>query len=141
MVPWNGSERGPGRSNLWIGLEYTGECHDHTGVHRTSGRIYKFFYEKNRWQICHLWKMDLIMLKQSFGITMPVFPSILKNLSVSNLTEKYSMIRIFELNFVGRQPTPIPCGQCGDYMHSTNNFESWLNDPNEHFVPGYSIDD
>ena len=24
-----------------------GECHDHTGVHRTSGRIYKFHYKKN----------------------------------------------------------------------------------------------
>ena len=22
----------------------TGECHDHTGVHRTSGRIYRFSY-------------------------------------------------------------------------------------------------
>jgi putative membrane-bound dehydrogenase-like protein len=25
----------------------TGECHDHTGVHRTSGRIYKFFHGSN----------------------------------------------------------------------------------------------
>ena len=48
MVSWNGSER-----EIWTerfyGLDWsdTGECHDHTGVHRTSGRIYKFFHQKN----------------------------------------------------------------------------------------------
>ena len=30
-----------------------------------------FFMRRIRWQICHLWKMDLIMLKQSFVIPMP----------------------------------------------------------------------
>ena len=55
------------------GLDWsdTGECHDHTGVHRTSGRIYKFFYNKNPVADPLGGKMDLKMLKQSFGIPMP----------------------------------------------------------------------
>ena len=38
------------------GLDWsdTGECHDHTGVHRTSGRIYKFFHGQNPLPICRL---------------------------------------------------------------------------------------
>ena len=38
-----------GPDGALYGLDWsdTGECHDHTGVHRTSGRIYKFHHKQN----------------------------------------------------------------------------------------------
>ena len=46
---FRGMEVSVGPDGAIYGLDWsdTGECHDHTGVHRTSGRIYKFFYQKN----------------------------------------------------------------------------------------------
>ncbi|MEM9656857.1 MAG: PVC-type heme-binding CxxCH protein, partial [Planctomycetota bacterium] len=35
---------GPDRNAFILDWSDTGECHDHTGVHRTSGRIYKISY-------------------------------------------------------------------------------------------------
>ena len=120
------------------GLDWsdTGECHDHTGVHRTSGRIYKFFYEKNP-------VADLSLMENGFDDLEAIirhpnawyFRQFLKNLSVSNLTEreKYSMIRICELNFVGRHPIPIRLrAMWGLHALNKTNSESYLNDPNEH---------
>jgi putative heme-binding domain-containing protein len=63
------------------------------------------------------------------------FRQFLQNLSVSILSEreKYSMIRICELNFVGRHPTPIRLRAMW-VLHALNKTisESWLSDPNEH---------
>ena len=44
-----GMEVSVGPDGAIYGLDWsdTGECHDHTGVHRTSGRIYKFFHGQN----------------------------------------------------------------------------------------------
>ncbi len=45
--PWfRGLEINTGPDGALYALDWsdTGECHDHTGVHRTSGRIYKFAY-------------------------------------------------------------------------------------------------
>lgn len=41
---FRGLEIRPGPDGALYGLDWsdTGECHDHTGVHRTSGRIYRF---------------------------------------------------------------------------------------------------
>lgn len=43
---FRGLEIRPGPNGALYGLDWsdTGECHDHTGVHRTSGRIYRFTY-------------------------------------------------------------------------------------------------
>jgi putative membrane-bound dehydrogenase-like protein len=39
---------GPDGSVYVIDWSDTGECHEHTGVHRTSGRIYRVVYEPNK---------------------------------------------------------------------------------------------
>ncbi len=39
---------GPDGSVIVIDWSDTGECHDHTGVHRTSGRIFRISYPSNR---------------------------------------------------------------------------------------------
>lgn len=46
---FRGMEVSVGPDGAIYGLDWsdTGECHDHTGVHRTSGRIYKFFHHNN----------------------------------------------------------------------------------------------
>ena len=46
---FRGMEVSVGPDGAIYGLDWsdTGECHDHTGVHRTSGRIYKFFHKQN----------------------------------------------------------------------------------------------
>ncbi len=46
---FRGMEVSVGPEGALYGLDWsdTGECHDHTGVHRTSGRIYKFHYKQN----------------------------------------------------------------------------------------------
>ncbi|MBT3636502.1 MAG: cytochrome C, partial [Opitutae bacterium] len=46
---FRGMEVSVGPDGAIYGLDWsdTGECHDHTGVHRTSGRIYKFHYKRN----------------------------------------------------------------------------------------------
>ena len=46
---FRGMEVSVGPDGAIYGLDWsdTGECHDHTGVHRTSGRIYKFYYQNN----------------------------------------------------------------------------------------------
>jgi len=46
---FRGMEASVGPAGALYGLDWsdTGECHDHTGVHRTSGRIYKFHYKQN----------------------------------------------------------------------------------------------
>jgi len=46
---FRGMEASVGPDGALFGLDWsdTGECHDHTGVHRTSGRIYKFHYKRN----------------------------------------------------------------------------------------------
>ena len=46
---FRGMEVSVGPDGALYGLDWsdTGECHDHTGVHRTSGRIYKFHYKQN----------------------------------------------------------------------------------------------
>ena len=46
---FRGMEASVGPDGALFGLDWsdTGECHDHTGVHRTSGRIYKFHYKQN----------------------------------------------------------------------------------------------
>jgi len=135
---FRGMEVSVGPDGAIYGLDWsdTGECHDHTGVHRTSGRIYKFFYEKNP-------VADLSLMENGFDDLETIirhpnvwyFRQFLKNLSVSNLTEreKYSMIRICELNFAGRHPTPIRLRAMW-ILHSLHKTisESWLSDPDEH---------
>ena len=127
---------GPGGAIYGLDWSDTGECHDHTGVHRTSGRIYKFFHQKNP-------VADLSLMENGFDNLEAIirhpnawyFLQFLQNLSVSKLTEreKYSMIRICELNFVGRHPTPIRLRAMW-ILHALNQTisESWLSDPDEH---------
>ena len=135
---FRGMEVSVGPDGAIYGLDWsdTGECHDHTGVHRTSGRIYKFFYEKNP-------VADLSIMENGFDNVEAIirhpnvwyFRQFLQNLSVSNLTEKekYSIIRICELNFAGRHPTPIRLRAMW-ILHALNKTisESWLSDPDEH---------
>jgi putative heme-binding domain-containing protein len=134
---FRGMEVSVGPDGAIYGLDWsdTGECHDHTGVHRTSGRIYKFFHQKNP-------VADLSILENRFDDLEAVirhpnvwyFRQFLQNLSVGSLTEreKYSMIRICELNFVGRQPTPIRLrAMWGLYALNKLISESYLDDPNE----------
>jgi putative heme-binding domain-containing protein len=135
---FRGMEVSVGPDGAIYGLDWsdTGECHDHTGVHRTSGRIYKFFYEKNP-------VADLSLMENGFDNLEAIirhpnvwyFRQFLQNLSASNLTEreKYSMIRICELNFAGRHPTPIRLRAMW-ILHALNKTisESWLSDANEH---------
>jgi len=135
---FRGMEVSVGPDGAIYGLDWsdTGECHDHTGVHRTSGRIYKFFHQKNP-------VADLSILENRFDDLEAVirhpnvwyFRQFLQNLSVNSLTEreKYSIIRICELNFVGRQPTPIRLrAMWGLYVFNKLISESYLNHPNEH---------
>ena len=135
---FRGMEVSIGPDGAIYGLDWsdTGECHDHTGVHRTSGRIYKFFHQKNP-------VADLSILENRFDDLEAVirhpnvwyFRQFLQNLSVNSLTEreKYSIIRICELNFVGRQPTPIRLrAMWGLYAFNKLISESYLNHPNEH---------
>ena len=135
---FRGMEVSVGPDGAIYGLDWsdTGECHDHTGVHRTSGRIYKFFHQQNP-------VVDLSILENGFDDLEAVirhpnvwyFRQFLQNLSVNSLTEreKYSIIRICELNFVGRQPTPIRLRAMWG-LHALNKLisESYLNHPNEH---------
>ena len=135
---FRGMEVSVGPDGAIYGLDWsdTGECHDHTGVHRTSGRIYKFFNQNNP-------VADLSILENGFDDLEAVirhpnvwyFRQFLQNISVVSLTEreKYSIIRICELNFVGRQPTPIRLRAMWG-LHALNKLisESYLNDPNEH---------
>ena len=135
---FRGMEVSVGPDGAIYGLDWsdTGECHDHTGVHRTSGRIYKFFYEKNP-------VADLSLIKNEFKNAEAIirhpnawyFRQFLQNLSENNLTEreKYSIIRICELNFVGRHPTPIRLRAMW-VLHALRKTisESWLSDPDEH---------
>ena len=135
---FRGMEVSVGPDGAIYGLDWsdTGECHDHTGVHRTSGRIYKFFYEKNS-------VADLSHIKNEFDNAEAIirhpnawyFRQFLQNLSENNLTEreKYSIIRICELNFVGRHPTPIRLRAMW-VLHALRKTisESWLSDPDEH---------
>ena len=135
---FRGMEVSVGPDGAIYGLDWsdTGECHDHTGVHRKSGRIYKFFHEENP-------VADLSLMENGFDNAEAIirhpnawyFRQFLQNLSVGNLTEreKYSIIRICELNFVGRYPTPIRLRAMW-VLHVLNKTisESWLNDPNEH---------
>ena len=135
---FRGMEVSVGPDGAIYGLDWsdTGECHDHTGVHRTSGRIYKFFHQQNP-------VADLSILENGFDDLEAVirhpnvwyFRQFLQNLSVNSLTEreKYSIIRICELNFVGRQPTPIRLrAMWGLYAMNKLISESYLNHPNEH---------
>jgi putative membrane-bound dehydrogenase-like protein len=127
---------GPGGAIYGLDWSDTGECHDHTGVHRTSGRIYKFFQQKNP-------VADLSLMENGFYNAEAIirhpnawyFRQFLHNLSVSILSEreKYSMIRICELNFVDRHPTPIRLRAMW-VLHALNKTisESWLSDPDEH---------
>ena len=135
---FRGMEVSVGPDGAIYGLDWsdTGECHDHTGVHRTSGRMYKFFHQKNP-------VADLSILENRFDDLEAVirhpnvwyFRQFLQNLSVGSLTEreKYSIIRTCELNFVGRQPTPIRLRAMWG-LHALNklNPEKYLDDPNEH---------
>jgi putative membrane-bound dehydrogenase-like protein len=41
-------QQGPGGAAYVLDWSDTGECHDHTGVHRTSGRIYKIWYGEKK---------------------------------------------------------------------------------------------
>jgi putative membrane-bound dehydrogenase-like protein len=135
---FRGMEVSVGPDGAIYGLDWsdTGECHDHTGVHRTSGRIYKFFHQQNP-------VVDLSILENGFDDLEAVirhpnvwyFRQFLQNLSVNSLTEreKYSIIRICELNFVGRQPTPIRLrAMWGLYAFNKLISDSYLNHPNEH---------
>ena len=134
---FRGMEVSVGPDGAIYGLDWsdTGECHDHTGVHRTSGRIYKFFHRKNP-------VADLSIIENGFDDLEAIirhpnawyFRQFLRNLSESNLTkgEKYKIIRIFELNFAGNQPTHIRLrAMWGLYALNKKISESWLNDPNE----------
>ena len=135
---FRGMEVSVGPDGAIYGLDWsdTGECHDHTGVHRTSGRIYKFFHQKNP-------VADLSLMENGFDDPEAIirhsnawyFRQFLQNLSPSNLTEreKYSIIRICELNFLGRHPTPIRLRAMW-VLHTLNKTisESWLSDPDEH---------
>ena len=135
---FRGMEVSVGPDGAIYGMDWSdiGECHDHTGVHRTSGRIYKFFQQKNP-------VADLSLMQNGFYNAEAIirhpnawyFRQFLQNLSVSILSEreKYSMIRICELNFVGRHPAPIRLRAMW-VLHALNKTisESWLSDPNEH---------
>ena len=134
---FRGMEVSVGPDGAIYGLDWsdTGECHDHTGVHRTSGRIYKFFHRKNP-------VADLSIIENGFDDLEAIirhpnawyFRQFLRNLSESNLTkgEKYKIIRIFELNFAGSLPTHIRLrAMWGLYALNKKISESWLNDPNE----------
>ena len=63
------------------------------------------------------------------------FRQFLQNLPASNLTEKekYSIIRICELNFAVKHPTPIRLRAMW-VLHALNKTisESWLSDADEH---------
>ena len=135
---FRGMEVSVGPDGAIYGLDWsdTGECHDHTGVHRTSGRIYKFFYRKNP-------MANLSLLKNGFGDPEAIiqhpnawyFRQFLRTLAERDLSEKekYQILRICELNFVSRQPVSIRLRAMWG-LHALNKTisESWLNDPNEH---------
>lgn len=135
---FRGMEVSVGPDGAIYGLDWsdTGECHDHTGVHRTSGRIYKFFHQQNP-------VADLSILENGFDDLEAVirhpnvwyFRQFLQNISVGSLTEKekYSIIRICELNFVGRLPASVRLrAMWGLYAMNKLISESYLNHPNEH---------
>ena len=100
------------------GLDWsdTGECHDHTGVHRTSGRIYKFFHQKNP-------LTDLTVIENGFDDPEAIlrnpniwyFRQFLPALAESSLTkkEKDHIIRVCQLSLAGNQPARSVYGHWG----------------------------
>jgi putative membrane-bound dehydrogenase-like protein len=94
---FRGMEVSVGPDGAIYGLDWsdTGECHDHTGVHRTSGRIYKFFYEKNP-------VADLSLMENGFDDTEAIlrhpnvwyFRKFLQNLSEKGQSAHEKSIRV-----------------------------------------------
>jgi putative heme-binding domain-containing protein len=135
---FRGMEVSMGPDGAIYGLDWsdTGECHDHTGVHRTSGRIYKFFYQKNP-------VADLSLMENRFDNVEAIirhpnvwyFRQFLRILTEQNLSEKEKdqIIRICELNLAGNQPIPIRLRALWG-LHALNKTisETWLEDTNEH---------
>ena len=135
---FRGMEVSVGPDGAIYGLDWsdTGECHDHTGVHRTSGRIYKFFHQKNP-------VADMSVLENGFDHPEAIlrhpniwyFRQFLPSLAESSLTEKEKdhIIRACELNLAGNQPAPIRLRALwGLYGLNKPISESWLMDSNEH---------
>ena len=147
---FRGMEVSVGPDGAIYGLDWsdTGECHDHTGVHRTSGRIYKFFYQKNP-------VADLSLMENGFDNAEAIirhpnvwyFRQFLRILTEQNLSEKDKdqIIRVCELNLAGNLPIPIRLRAMWG-LHALNKTisETWLEDSNEHiraWVIRFMMDD
>ena len=147
---FRGMEVSVGPDGAIYGLDWsdTGECHDHTGVHRTSGRIYKFFYQKNP-------VADLSLMENRFDNAEAIirhpnvwyFRQFLRILTEQNLSEKDKdqIIRVCELNLAGNLPISIRLRAMWG-LHALNKTisETWLEDSNEHiraWVIRFMMDD
>ena len=147
---FRGMEVSVGPDGAIYGLDWsdTGECHDHTGVHRTSGRIYKFFHQKNP-------VADMSVLENGFDHPEAIlrhpniwyFRQFLPSLAESSLTEKEKdqIIRVCELNLAGNLPISIRLRAMWG-LHALNKTisETWLEDSNEHiraWVIRFMMDD
>jgi len=134
---FRGMEVSVGPDGAIYGLDWsdTGECHDHTGVHRTSGRIYKFFYQKNP-------VADLSLMENGFDDPEAIirhpnvwyFRQFLKNLSEKGQGAHEKSIRVCKEILADKKiKASIRLrAMWGLYALNKLNPETHLVDPSEH---------
>ena len=134
---FRGMEVSVGPDGAIYGLDWsdTGECHDHTGVHRTSGRIYKFYYQKNP-------VADLSVLEKAEADPEAVIrhPNAwfarqwLQALSEKGVRINEKTIRVCEEILADKKTKPSIRLRAMWGLQALNklNTEKYLDDPNEH---------
>ena len=126
---------GPGGAIFGLDWSDTGECHDFTGVHRTSGRIYKFFYEKNPISDLSLFNKEADHTEEILRHSNAwYFRQWLVALAGSSITEPNKEIQVCE-NTLGniKEKSAIRLRALwGLNAMGSAKPESLLNDPDEH---------
>jgi putative membrane-bound dehydrogenase-like protein len=133
---FRGMEVSVGPDGAIYGLDWsdTGECHDHTGVHRTSGRIYKFFHQKNP-------VADLSIMENGFDNAEAIIrhPNVwfarqwLEALSAKRLSDNQKTIRVCEEILAHKKRKASIRLRAMWGLHALNklNPEIFLDDPSE----------
>ena len=134
---FRGMEVSVGPDGAIYGLDWsdTGECHDHTGVHRTSGRIYKFFQQKNP-------VADLSVIENGFDDPEAIIrnPNIwyfrhwLKAIANRSLSDSKKTVKV--CNLILKEKNELASIRLkalwGLHAMGFLNYDVMLNDPNEH---------
>ncbi|MAK47639.1 MAG: cytochrome C [Opitutae bacterium] len=134
---FRGMEVSVGPDGAIYGLDWsdTGECHDHTGVHRKSGRIYKFFHGENP-------VADLSVIENGFYDPEAIIrnPNIwyfrhwLKAIANRNLSDSEKTVEVCKLILKEKNELASIRLKAMWGLHAMGflNYDVMLNDPNEH---------